>query len=92
MENLIQQINEAKQKRAKVLKDQSDILAEARKGDRAPSDEENQKYEQAERDYNRYDQEVRRLEPIQKREQQLALEQHEEKRGEETPDLRTKAN
>lgn len=85
MENLIQQINEAKQKRAKVLKDQKDILKAARSESRQPNEEENKKYDKAERDFEDYDKEVRRLETIQKREQQLAMEQHEEKRGEETP-------
>lgn len=83
--DFIQLITEAKQKRAKVLKDQSDILAKARTEARAFNADEEAAYAKAETDFTAYEEEVRRLETLHEREQRLALEQHEQRGGGRAP-------
>lgn len=84
MENIIQLITEAKQKRAKVVEEQRGILAKAREEKRSFNADEDAAYNKAEADFKTFDEEVRRLESLKEREERLALEQHEQRGGKNT--------
>lgn len=81
MENIIQLITEAKQKRAKVVEDQRGILAKAREEKRSFNADEDAAYNKAETDFKTFDDEVRRLETLKEREERLAMDQHEQRGG-----------
>lgn len=81
MENIIQLITEAKQKRAKVVEDQRGILAKAREEKRSFNADEDAAYNKAETDFKTFDDEVRRLETMKEREERLAMDQHEQRGG-----------
>lgn len=86
MSNIIQALNEAKQKRAKVFNDQRALTENVRKESRAFNADEEAAYAKSEEDFNTYDAEVRRLEVELEREQRLALDQHAATGGNATTD------
>ena len=77
MSNYIQQINEALQKRQKVVEDQRAIYTNAKNECRSTlNDEEQTRYDKFDQDFLALDKTVRNLEELQKREERLAMDQH----------------
>lgn len=80
MKDVIQSINDLKQKRMKVVADQKALLAKAQTDGRSISDwtpDERSAYDKAEADFNAFDSEVRTYEALKVKEERLALDQHE---------------
>jgi HK97 family phage major capsid protein len=95
MKDVIQTINDLKQKRMKVVADQKALLAKAQDEKRSISDwtpDERSAYDKAEEDFKKYDSEIRTLEEFSKKQERLALEQSEQRTPEanapEAPDAK----
>ncbi len=79
MQNLIQGIEAAKQKRRKVFEDQKALLAKAKEEGRSVSewtDDEQAAYDKSKTDFDAFDNEIRTLEALKTQEERIALEQH----------------